>query len=311
VVPDSPPGDWESQADSGEESYDPDMTSALHEHALFAGRPVYGGVVRVAGAIGEHTHDFIEVAVVGPGEGVHRTSRGAHRLRHGDVVVLRPGARHGFTDCSRLTVANCCVSAQAVGAELSWLRDIPAVRRLLWTDPVAAGSHGVLLTTVDPDAATEAIKVVGQLERDLSAGRSGRVLGRLVTVLGILTDGRSPAPAEPAVHPAVAAAVAMLEQEPAEPWRLDALAAAVNLDPAYLGRLFRRYTGLPPMEFLARVRAERAATLLARTALPVARVGAAVGWDDPTYFARRFRTLLGITPSEYRRRAHAGPLTAG
>lgn len=291
------------------------MTTALHEHALFAGRSVYGGVLRLTGGFEEHTHDFLEVAVIGPGDGLHRTSHGTHRLRHGDVIVLRPGAWHGFTDCSRLTVANCCLSAQAVRAELGWLRDIPAVRRLLWTDPVAAGSHGVLHTTVDPDAATEAIKTIGRLERDLSAGRSdprhpatGRVLGGLVTALGLLTDGRSPAPdrAEPAAHPAVAATVTRLEESPAEPWRLEALAAAVNLDPAYLGRLFRRYTGLPPLEFLARVRAERAATLLARTALPVARVGAAVGWDDPTYFARRFRTLLGITPSEYRRRTHAG-----
>jgi AraC family L-rhamnose operon transcriptional activator RhaR len=59
------------------------------------------------------------------------------------------------------------------------------------------------------------------------------------------------------------------------------------------------------MTFLARVRAERAATLLAHSALSAAQVGAAVGWGDPTYFARRFRMLVGLTPSEYRRRSRA------
>lgn len=54
-------------------------------------------------------------------------------------------------------------------------------------------------------------------------------------------------------------------------------------------------------DFLARVRAERAATLLTHSTLPAARVGAAVGWDDPTYFARRFRALAGLSPTEYRR----------
>ncbi|NUU22409.1 MAG: helix-turn-helix domain-containing protein, partial [Streptomycetaceae bacterium] len=52
-----------------------------------------------------------------------------------------------------------------------------------------------------------------------------------------------------------------------------------------------------------RLRAERAATLLAHSTLPTARVGAAVGWDDPTNFARRFRALVGLTPTEYRRRS--------
>ena len=130
------------------------------------------------------------------------------------------------------------------------------------------------------------------------------MLGRLVTVLGMLADGRDPEPAtiEAAIHPAVAATVARLEAAPAEQWRLDDLARAVSLDPAYLGRLFAQHVGLTPMAFLARVRAERAATLLAHSTLPAAQVGAAVGWDDPTYFARRFRTLVGLTPSEYRRR---------
>lgn len=170
-------------------------------------------------------------------------------------------------------------------------------------------AHGVAVTTVDPAAAEEAITEISLLERDLGAGqrRPGRVLGRLITVLGILADGRDSERETPesAIHPAVAATIARLEAAPADPWRLDDLARAVNLDAAYLGRLFARYVGLTPLGFLARLRAERAATLLAHSTLPAARVGAAVGWDDPTYFARRFRTLVGLTPTEYRRRSRS------
>jgi AraC family L-rhamnose operon transcriptional activator RhaR len=167
----------------------------------------------------------------------------------------------------------------------------------------------VATAAVDPAAADEAVTEIAALVRDLTADhpRPGRVLGRLVTVLGILADGRAPEPTPPqaVIPPAVTATLARLEAEPARPWRLEDLARAVSLDPAYLGRMFRRHTGLTPMGFLARLRAERAAALLANTALPAARVGAAVGWDDPTYFARRFRALVGLTPTEYRQRSHA------
>ncbi|RVX46743.1 AraC family L-rhamnose operon transcriptional activator RhaR [Nonomuraea polychroma] len=289
------------------------MPATLHEHALFAGGPVLAGVHRLDLDIESHAHDFLEIAVIGTGRGRHVTSQGEHPLRRGQVIVLRPGAWHGLRDCADLVVANCCLSAQALRAELAALYDIPMLRRTLWTDPVASGTHGVAVVTVDPAAAEEAIAEISLLERDLGAdqGRPGRVLGRLITVLGILADGRDPEreTLEPAIHPAVAATVARLEAAPAHPWRLDDLARAVNLDPTYLGRLFRRYVGLTPLDFLARLRAERAATLLAHSALPAARVGAAVGWDDPTYFARRFRTLVGLTPTEYRRRSRSAALT--
>lgn len=283
------------------------MTPTLHEHAVFAHGPIWGGVHQLGADVESHAHDFLEIAVIGAGHGRHVTSQGEHALRHGEVVILRPGAWHGFRDCAGLTVANCCLSAQALRAELAPLHDMPPLRRLLWAEPMAAGTHGVAVVTVDQTAADQAIAEIGRLERDLATARarSGRLLGRLVTVLGILADGREPVTAVSAIHPAVAATVARLEATPEQPWRLADLAGAVNLDPAYLGRLFAQHIGMTTMNFLARVRAERAATLLTNSTLPAAQVGAAVGWDDPTYFARRFRTLVGLTPSEYRRRNRA------
>jgi AraC-like DNA-binding protein len=283
------------------------MTPTLHEHAVFTSGPIWGGVHQLSTDVESHAHDFLEIAVVGGGHGRHVTSQGSHALRRGEVVILRPGAWHGFRDCAGLTVANCCLSAQALRAELAALHEFPMLHRMLWTEPMAAGTHGVAVVTVDQAAAAEAVAEIGRLEQDLTGARPGRVLGRLVTVLGILADGRAPetTAVDSPIHPAVVATAARLEATPEEQWRLDDLAKAVNLDPAYLGRLFTQHIGLTVMGFLARVRAERAATLLAHSTLPAAQVGAAVGWDDPTYFARRFRTLVGLTPSEYRRRNRA------
>lgn len=288
------------------------MTSTLHEHALFAGGPIWGGVHRLRAEVESHAHDFVEIAVIGAGRGRHVTSRGEREVRGGEVFILRPGAWHGFRDCADLTVANCCLSAQALRAELAALYEFPPLRRMLWTDPAVPALHGVAATTVGEAAAAEAIEEIGRLERDLADPRPGRMLGRLVTVLGVLADGREPdrATAELPPHPAVAATMARLEAAPATPWRLDDLAAAVNLDPAYLGRLFTRHVGLTPMSFLARVRAEQAATLLAHSTRSAAQIGAAVGWGDPTYFARRFRALVGLTPSEYRQRRRAVNISA-
>ncbi|TCC01785.1 AraC family transcriptional regulator [Kribbella soli] len=101
-------------------------------------------------------------------------------------------------------------------------------------------------------------------------------------------------------HPAVQHAMRLLESDLAEPWTLDQLAARVNLAPGYLIRLFGKSVGLSPMAYLTRIRAERAAGLLIETELPVATIGAQVGWHDPSHATRRFRSTFGLSPSQYR-----------
>ena len=73
----------------------------------------------------------------------------------------------------------------------------------------------------------------------------------------------------------------LLEAAPERHWTLTELADELHLAPGYLVRLFKAGTGLPPMAYLARLRAETAAALLLHTDQPVTAIGRAVGWPDP------------------------------
>jgi AraC family L-rhamnose operon transcriptional activator RhaR len=94
----------------------------------------------------------------------------------------------------------------------------------------------------------------------------------------------------------------LLESDIARPWTLTALAEELHLAPAYLVRLFKDATGLPPKAYLAQVRAERAAVLLPHSDDPITSIGRAVGWPDQNYFARRFRAHYGLSATTYRKR---------
>ncbi|GAA2760265.1 AraC family transcriptional regulator [Actinopolymorpha rutila] len=291
------------------------LPATYRQHDVFGPgpMPLFASVVRLDGDLEDHAHDFLEIAVVGEGSGRHRTATGSASVQVGDVLVLRPGAWHGFTDCRELQVANCCVGTSDRVADLSFLHVVPELRELLWTAPAAAGRKGVLSTRVAPEAATLAFGEIGRLTEALH-GDVNRVLlmARLLTVLGHLVG--TPAPARPAPEPrpaVVDAVVRALDNEPEYPWTVERLAGLVNLDPAYLSRLFRHHLGQPPISYLARLRIERASVLLAGTTLQVAQVGAAVGWPDPNYFARRFRALSGLSPTDYRSRCLVSPSSEG
>ncbi|MCX6925434.1 MAG: helix-turn-helix transcriptional regulator, partial [Verrucomicrobia bacterium] len=103
-------------------------------------------------------------------------------------------------------------------------------------------------------------------------------------------------------HPAVLAAIKLIDETPAEPWTLETLAGRVHVEATYFVRLFRAVVGLPPMAYLARRRLELATAFLRHDDLPIGEVGAKSGWLDANYFTRCFREHFGMSPSKYRAR---------
>jgi AraC family transcriptional regulator, L-rhamnose operon transcriptional activator RhaR len=257
-----------------------------------------------------HSHSFVEIAFVIAGEGTHLSLAGPQRLRVGDVILLRPGVWHGYDDCNRLDLYNCCFSGELLRRELAWTRQDLLLGYLLWTGPYSARGRGMLTTRLD-QAALEECKVhlaaLEALRHQPVAEHRGDIVGRLALLFSNL--GRAVAETHrpdtgqtgPA-HPAVGQAMRLLEDRLAYHWTLTELAEQLHLAPGYLVRLFKAATGLPPMAYLARLRAEHAATLLMHSDQPITCIGRAVGWPDQNYFARRFKAHYGLSASTYRAR---------
>lgn len=103
--------------------------------------------------------------------------------------------------------------------------------------------------------------------------------------------------------PRVVAAMALIVKNLAVRFSRDDVARAVHLDPAYFSKRFVRATGCTFSAWNARVRVERAKTLLGTTLLQVDEVAARVGYADITTFGRNFRRYANVSPRAYRRLA--------
>ncbi len=65
--------------------------------------------------------------------------------------------------------------------------------------------------------------------------------------------------------------------------------------------LFRKQTGMSPIQFLLELRVHKAKELLAhQTDLPVSHIADAVGYRDSFYFSRLFKKVTSYSPTEYR-----------
>lgn len=78
------------------------------------------------------------------------------------------------------------------------------------------------------------------------------------------------------------------------------IAKAVNLNPSYLCRLFKRDTGENLFQYLNNLRIKTAAALLLTDDMYIKEAASCVGIEDAFYFARLFKRAYGVSPSEYR-----------
>ncbi|MFE9425603.1 helix-turn-helix domain-containing protein [Kitasatospora sp. NPDC006697] len=100
----------------------------------------------------------------------------------------------------------------------------------------------------------------------------------------------------PAAHPAVAAAIALIEARLAEPLTVPEIARAAGLSHNHLTRLFRSTTGTTVVGYIRARRMARARHFLRATTLSIPAVAASVGIPDLQAFNKACHRELGASP---------------
>lgn len=80
---------------------------------------------------------------------------------------------------------------------------------------------------------------------------------------------------------------------------LDELASILNMSPFHFTRLFKNTTGVPPYQFILRLRLERAKRLIAMRQLSLMEIAQTVGFFDQSHFTNTFRRAFGMTPKAF------------
>jgi len=111
--------------------------------------------------------------------------------------------------------------------------------------------------------------------------------------------------------PEISRAMALMHENPAQPWTVEELAGKVGVSRATLARRFTALVGEPPLAYLARWRLEVAARRLRDSPDSVAAVGKSVGYASEFAFSRAFKRAHGESPAGFRLSARGadGPRT--
>jgi len=123
----------------------------------------------------------------------------------------------------------------------------------------------------------------------------------LAALLRRIGDCDAATGSEARLHPAVRTARAHLEANLAQALTLADVARASGVSASHLSALFAEQCEVGPMQYLQRLRLERACWLLCNPYLRIHEVATACGYEDENYFTRLFHRRLGMSPGRWRK----------
>lgn len=241
----------------------------------------------------EERHAGFSIALVREGSFQYRSSAGRALLAPGALLLGNPG------QCFE------CGHAHAVGDRcLSFQYTPVAFERIVAAVPGLRRAE-LAVAALPPLPALDALLAEAELASDAAdavaleeiALRLGAAVASVIA--GVDDQARAPSLRD---ERRITQAVRRIEQSAHEDLSLTALAAEAAMSPCHFLRVFRRLIGLSPHQFTLRMRLQRAALQLARTADPVATIALACGFGDVSTFNRRFRRVMGASPLAFRAR---------
>ncbi len=231
-----------------------------------------------------HTHDQFGIGVIH--QGAHRSlsGRGMVEAGTGDVITVNPGEVHD--------------GAPIGDHGRSW--------RILYFDPA-------VISAVVADMSEGKTKAFEFSHPVLSGGP---LIGRFGALFAAMTKGgeaplereelllllfaalRPKAGKEPHIPDAIRSVRQLIDDDPASPLTLAALAQEAGLSRFQLLRAFCKATGLTPHAYVMQRRIALARRLIAAR-LPLAQAAFAAGFADQSHMTRIFVRKYGVSPRTY------------
>jgi AraC-like DNA-binding protein len=275
-----------------------------HAHAFLATLPGPVGSVR------RHYHAFHEIIAFTGGSGQQYFEADAHPFMGGDLFFLPARSWHiagydrrpcqaivlNFYDTSfsdihpgdheaRLIVAAACRRAYAAGPRLDLT---PANRREVLRRLKAMVAAGARRLEIGRQCAikSDLFAILGTLATDSRWGLTDEIHGR--------TDPESER---------IGRLTTYIGQHLAEDLSTPRLCAIVGLSPSHLHAVFKRQAGVTLVQYITRVRVQKAAELLSTTTLPLKEVAPRCGFPCLSHFYSVFRKHTGMPPGAFAVRA--------
>ncbi|MDB6170020.1 MAG: AraC family transcriptional regulator [Verrucomicrobia bacterium] len=261
-------------------------------------------------AIAPHDHDYYEVSVVVRGRCRHHTADGAQELEPGSTIVIAPGGVHAFSRPRGVEFINLYYLAEwlAVGWREQWAERglVPLfLAQLLFR---REGRPRPAVFRIDEKGAAAVGGELDEIERELHGPRPSPLFLKAAFLKVLVRLSRAADATGEEFSAGVWSVMQGIEAniENGRPFDQSAQLRAWPVTADHGSRLFRRATGLAPLEYYQRRRIHHACVRLLDHERTITEVALELGFADAAHFSRLFRKYAGLTPRAHRAKYKVG-----
>ena len=254
----------------------------------------------------EHWHDFAELVIITEGYGTHSIDGIDYPVFAGDIFIFQGKTKHYFKERHGLTMHNIMYDNRNLQHSFKNLQGDAGYNAMFLLEPAYRRRHRFksrLHISRRSLAHVETIvhKIKNEQEQQL-AGYDTLILSMLLELIVFFSRQYSKVdvPQAQALY-RIGKIISKLELQYQNNWNIAQLAKVAGMSKSSLIVAFKDATGYSPIDYLIRIRLQKAAELLITTDEPLGEIAVQCGFHDSNYLTRQFRRVYNSTPRQFRK----------
>lgn len=276
--------------------YDPEMGRIIMTSSIY--RPF----------LIEHTHGFVELVCITRGCGIHTIDGHTVRTRRGDIFLIDYGVKHNFHPLSEpFEWINCIFRPELLCDVFSTQESAASLLYYIFYHNKLSDPNAVTLNINLRSDNEDVSSMFEDMLREYNDKKHGYedilehylmiILTKIARRIFSETENRGDMSISGDI---IIDVINRLNRS--EPGSVSAkqLADSYFLSQSSFSTKFKEKVGMSFLEYVTRLRINRACELLLTTELQIGEIQSCTGYQDAKAFYRAFRRCTGMTPTEYR-----------
>lgn len=255
-----------------------------------------------------HSHDFYEINVIVSGSGKHYIQQREILACKGDIFILPPNVKHGYSCNEKMSVYHILLSNRFTAEFAPFLEKLAGYRLLFNIEPMLRSSVETPFYLRAERMSMESVKqYIRLIEEDGNKASEAEIVCHVLSLIATMSRKMHQFKA---FHDmdipdrrvlSLIESIQFIENHHCEKIQFRTLAAMCAVSYSTYWRSFKKLTGFSPVEYQINCKIESAERLLRNSNESVLSIALSCGFYDSSHFIREFIRKKHISPADYRK----------
>ncbi len=258
-----------------------------------------------------HVHEFDELAVVFGGSAIHVIDDQEYPVVRGDVFVVGGNHKHTFVNLDNLNIANIIFRRDYFEDLKKEFADIPGFKALFVDEPLYRKNQKfkskLHLNSSQLQEIMNLLNAINDEQADTLPGYNAakeRIFEFIL--IKICRDFSKEQTPKTKSLIRISKAIDFMESNYEQQITINLLARKTSMSESNFRYCFKKVTGLSPIDFLIKLRVEKAIDFMTVDSnVNVTETAMKTGFYDSAYFSKKFKKIVGITPMAFLKKQRA------